>query len=495
MDGDTISLRDCPGVISFIDSGDLAGLRFVNDSRVACRGDIFVAINGRTTDGHNWARMAVENGCAGVVAEHPIAGLHCPVCVVSDSRLAWAWLKLAEFGNPHRKLRISGVTGTNGKTTVTWILRSILQSAGIQTGLSGTIEYSDGRQNRSSDLTTPDAGELARLFREMRNARSTDCILEISSHALDQKRCIGFRLATAALTSISQDHLDYHETLDRYRDCKLQIAELLETDQPLLVNLDDPGCREALPRLKEVPVITYGEAEAAELRISARTSTADGQRIRLELDCGPLEIETQLYGAHNAGNLAAAIGMARQLGLEPAQIQQGLARMKPIPGRMQRLDGSQPFQVFIDFAHTPDALSGLLQAGRQFTSGRLLLVFGAGGDRDRSKRPRLAQAACAADEIFVTSDNPRSESPLRIIEEVCRGFGADDQFHRIVDRREAIAAALNAARPGDTVLIAGRGHETTQYIGTREIAFSDQRVTQRLLLDLIARNASDTVGA
>ncbi len=494
MDGDSISLRDCPGVISFINSGDLAGLRFVNDSREAGRGDVFVAIRGRTTDGHDWARLAVENGCTGVVAERPLAGLSCPVCVVSDSRLAWAWLKLAQYGNPHRSLRISGVTGTNGKTTVTWILRSILQAAGIQTGLSGTIEYSDGRQNHSSDLTTPDAGELARLLREMRNARSADCILEISSHALDQKRCIGFRLATAALTSISQDHLDYHESLERYRDCKLKIAELLEPGRPLFVNLDDPGCREALSRLSAVPVITYGEAEDADLRISARTITSDGQRFCLELDFGPLEIRTPLFGAHNAGNLAAAVGMARQLGVEPEHITRGLNSMRPIPGRMQRLDGPQPFQVFVDFAHTPDALAGLLQTCRQLTAGRLLLVFGAGGDRDRSKRPGLALAARGADEIFVTSDNPRSEPPLQIIDEICRGFGKEDPFHRIVDRREAIAAALAAAQPDDIVLIAGRGHETTQYIGTREIAFSDQRVTQRLLKDLNERNASDSVG-
>lgn len=490
MDGDAISLRNCPGVISFIDCGDLTGTRFVCDTRLIGSGDVFVALRGRSADGHDHVADAVHAGSIGIVSERPLAGLKNPICVVADSRRAWAWMKMAQFGNPHESLRISGVTGTNGKTTVSWLLRSILQAAGRQTGLAGTVEYSDGRQNHSSELTTPDAGELARLFRQMQNVGTTDCVLEISSHAIDQQRCSGFQLDTAAITSISQDHLDYHGTVEEYRSCKLRIAELLKPGGTLLLNIDDPVCRESLDQLQGVRLQTWGESADADLRILHRQPTDQGQIIQLQSSSAMLEIHTSLFGKHNACNIAAAVGMAMQSGIPEETILRGLHSMRPIPGRMESVTAGQPFHVFVDFAHTPDAIAESIETCRQLTSGRLLLVFGAGGDRDRNKRPGMAKAAEHADKVFVTSDNPRSESPQQIIAEICAGFHRLDHVHQITDRREAIAAAVTSAKAGDVVLICGRGHEDTQYIGTREIAFSDCRISQRLLQDLMAGNNS-----
>lgn len=482
MVGDRISLRQALGAVSFVDCGDIEVRGLSCDSRTIRRGDLFVALPGVRTDGRDCAADAVRQGASAVLTQLPLSGIGVPQCVVRDVRAAWARLCMVWHQVPIDTLCVTGITGTNGKTTCTWLLRSILQAAGHATGLLGTIEYNDGRASQPAALTTPDAAELARLFSRMTQHRTRHCVMEISSHAIDQRRCHAVPLSAAAITNITQDHFDYHGTAEHYRRTKARIANLLKSGAPLLVGVDDPGCRRVLDELpSETTVITFGLQSGAVLQGSVLARQGDITRLQLQLQGARLEVCTPLAGRHNLQNCLAAAGLAEQLGVHPDQIVAGLEQVRSVPGRMERISAGQDFEVYVDYAHTPDGLRHCLQTVREQTPGRVICVFGAGGDRDRQKRPLMAQATESADIVIVTSDNPRSEHPALIISEIMAGFRSLDHVQQDPDRAAAIRRALQLARSGDSVVIAGRGHESMQQIGARQICFDDRRVARRLL--------------
>jgi UDP-N-acetylmuramoyl-L-alanyl-D-glutamate--2,6-diaminopimelate ligase len=313
---------------------------------------------------------------------------------------------------------------------------------------------------------------------------STHCVMEISSHALHQQRCSALLLSAAAITNITRDHLDYHSSWDDYLRSKLLIAELIQPGVPLLLGSDDPGCRKAAELLHGLPIRSFGFSDECQDRVVILESSAAGQSLLLLLDQDALEVHIPLVGAHNALNALTAAALARQLRVPNDAIVGGLQQLSGVPGRMESIKAGQPFNVFVDFAHTPDGLQQAMATLRPVTHGRIIVVFGAGGDRDREKRPLMAQAVETADLILVTSDNPRSESPLQIIEDICSGFQTTAHVQRSTDRETAIRAAIHSARPGDSVLIAGRGHETLQQVHDRQIHFDDRRVVARILKEL-----------
>ncbi len=482
-----ISLRKIPGTVAFLGCGDLVANRFCHDSRLVQSGDVFIAIRGVSVDGQSFAANAVRAGAVAIITDRPLAGLPVPQCIVRDPRASRAWIAMAQQDFPAARMTLAGITGTNGKTTTAWLLRSILKANNLRTGLIGTIEYSDGLYSRTAALTTPDPEELAFLLQRMTACEATHCVMEISSHALHQRRCSPLRLSAAAITNITRDHLDYHGSPEAYLASKLLIADLLTPDTPLLLGTDDPGCRTAAEQLPHVPRRSFGFASDCDLRVQVQQADAAGQRLLLDLEHGSIEITTPLIGSHNALNLLAAAALAEQLQVPHAAIVRGLEEVAGVPGRMEAVNAGQSFSVFIDFAHTPDSLRLAMQTLQPITPGRLIVVFGAGGDRDRDKRPLMAQAVANAEIIIVTSDNPRTERPQQIIDEICAGFADTSRVTRCTDREAAIQMALKVAEPGDTVLIAGRGHETTQQIQNRQIHFDDRRVAARILRELLAK--------
>jgi len=452
------------------------------DSRKIQPGSVFAAIGGSEQDGHDYVDAAVAAGAVAVVSERPLQGLPVPQVIVPSSARAFGQLCQAIHGNPAQQLNIAGITGTNGKSTTAWLLRNILQVAGYRSGLLGTIQYSDGHNDYKPRLTTPDADLQSQLMAAMVRNGARHCVMEISSHALHQQRCGGVELAAGLITNITHDHLDYHRSAAEYRSAKSLIADLLHCDAPLLLNADDSGVRRLVSEgVLSCRTILFGESEEAELRATVLRQTHRSQRIRLSLAQGDADVRVRLIGRHNASNCLAAAGMAEQLGIGLREIVAGLVGTSGVPGRLERVDEGQPFQVYVDYAHTPDALRHCLQTVRSFTHGNLICVFGAGGDRDRQKRPGMAQAASVADRVFLTSDNPRSESPEEIIADILRGFSSGRHVDVDTDRREAIRRALETAQPGDAVVVAGKGHEQCQVIGMESQFFDDRLVVREIL--------------
>jgi UDP-N-acetylmuramoyl-L-alanyl-D-glutamate--2,6-diaminopimelate ligase len=486
MEVRSISLRDSLGAVSFVSTGDIVASRLCCDSRLVQPGDVFVALRGSNVDGHLHLESAVAKGAVGVVVDRPSSRISVPQCVVADTRAAFARICLDLIGAPQKSIRVNGVTGTNGKSTTTWLMRSVLEAAGRKTGLLGTLEYFDGRLSEPAVLTTPDSEQIARYLAQMARNDVTECVLEISSHALHQQRCAGITLANAAITNITQDHFDYHGDLTKYRAAKSQIASLLVHDGALLLGIDDEGCRAVRGQFStDRRIVTFGFHSGADLRVEQLQASASGQLLQLHLHSSSFEVQTKLVGRHNALNILAAAGLAEQSGIASNEIHVGLERAVSVPGRMERIDVGQQFSVFIDYAHTPDGIRQCVATAKTLTAGRVILVFGAGGDRDRSKRPLMAMAAKNSDIVLVTSDNPRSEKPDLIIADIVTGFDSTERVLTFVDRQQGIREALQLAEPGDVVVIAGRGHEKNQQIGDRRICFDDRRVTRRLLLELL----------
>ncbi|MDG1895110.1 MAG: UDP-N-acetylmuramoyl-L-alanyl-D-glutamate--2,6-diaminopimelate ligase [Fuerstiella sp.] len=483
MNDTTLSLQQLLPEAQFVNCRDIAISRVSTDSRRIHRGDVFVAVTGNTYDGHGFIDEAIARGAVAIVVQRFISNSSIPQCIVNCTATAHALTSMALAVGQQQSTTVAGITGTNGKTTTSWMLRSILESAGHRTGLIGTICTSDGVDSTSSMLTTPSAGVLADHFRRMSLARTSHCALEISSHALVQKRCAGIHLSAAAITNVTQDHFDYHGTQDAYEAAKADITSLLYPEAPLLLNADDPGCQSIMKRLdRDTRIVTYGnDNPAAELRSTVLRKTHRSQRVRLSLAQGDAEFRLRLIGRHNVSNCLAAAGIAEQLGISLSHIVDGLQALHAVPGRVERIDEGQPFQVLVDYAHTPDALAQCLDAVRDFVPGRLICVFGAGGERDRSKRPLMAHAAMAADVAIVTSDNPRSEDPGQIITDITAGFSADAVYVSETDRQQAISVALEQAEPGDVVVVAGRGHERTQESAGAKLSFDDREVVRQLL--------------
>jgi UDP-N-acetylmuramoyl-L-alanyl-D-glutamate--2,6-diaminopimelate ligase len=441
-------------------------------------GALFCALRGARADGHDFAAEAVARGAAAVMVERPL-DVPVPQAIVPDVRVAMALAAAAVAGHPSRDLQVVGVTGTNGKTTSTFLLRAMLEAAGRRCGLIGTIEARVGGAAVPLRHTTPDALELQHLFARMRDAGDVACAMEVSSHALAQRRTAGTRFAAALFTNLTRDHLDYHEGVEDYYLAKRALflrSEAEGGNPPGAVNLDDEFGRRLA---REAGALSYAIDAPADVRPVAASGLGSGIEARIATPRGPVEIESRLRGRFNLANLTGAVAVGELLGLPHDAVAAGLASVAGVPGRFEAIDAGQPFVVIVDYAHTPDSLQNVLRAARELAAaGRLIVVFGCGGDRDRGKRPLMGAAAGAlADVAVVTSDNPRSEEPKAIISEILAGTG--DAAARLVvepDRRAAIGWAVGEAAAGDVVVIAGKGHEQGQERNSLVTPFDDRLV-------------------
>jgi UDP-N-acetylmuramoyl-L-alanyl-D-glutamate--2,6-diaminopimelate ligase len=447
------------------------------DARVVTPGTLFFCVPGTRADGHDFAPLAVERGAVALVVERPL-DLPQPQLVVVDARAAMAVAADEFFGRPSEQLVIAGVTGTNGKTTTAFLLHSVLDAAGLRPGLLGTVESRIGGERRPAVRTTPEAIDVQRTLREMVDAGDRSCAMEATSHGSELRRLDRVRFDALVFTNLTQDHLDFHGTLERYYDAKRQ---LFLGDEPpaAAVNVeDDYGRRLAgeLRTLGRAELLTFGLDPAADVHPAGLELGPEGARFAVDR----LEIRTKLRGRFNVENVLGAVAAARLLGLPADAVAQGIARVEGVPGRFEAVDEGQPFAVLVDYAHTPDSLDNVLRAARSVADGRVICVFGCGGDRDRDKRPQMGRIASElADVAIVTSDNPRSEEPLAIIDEILAGAGPGVEVEP--DRRTAIGRAVELAVAGDVVLIAGKGHEQGQEFHGEKIPFDDREVAREAL--------------
>jgi UDP-N-acetylmuramoyl-L-alanyl-D-glutamate--2,6-diaminopimelate ligase len=459
-----------------------------HDSRRVTAGQVFVALRGQHADGVAYAAQAIERGAMAVVAEQPAAQpFDVPWIVVSDARVALAVLAAASAGDPSHAMQVVGITGTNGKTTTAYLTAAIFDAAGIPCGLLGTVGYRIGQEVREATHTTPEAPEVQNLLREMVDSGCGACAMEVSSHALSLHRVDGMRFAAGVFTNLTRDHLDFHADMEAYFKAKRRLFEMLPSDAPAIVNVDDPRGG-SLTEIGRRPV-TYAINRPADVMPGPLSFSLRGLSFEVRTPHGALQINSSLVGRPNVYNILAAAATATALELPLQAIEEGIARLEGVPGRFQVVSSDRDdITVVVDYAHTDDALRNLLETARPLAQGRLVTVFGCGGDRDRTKRPLMgAVAGRLSDVIVITSDNPRSEDPVRIIEEVQRGITPDTRRNdaqrivAIVDRREAISRAVEMARPGDLVLIAGKGHEKYQVIGGRVFPFDDAAVAREAL--------------
>jgi UDP-N-acetylmuramoyl-L-alanyl-D-glutamate--2,6-diaminopimelate ligase len=466
------------------------------DSRKVAPGNLFVAVPGIREDGRRYIQDALGRGATAVVLEGGdiLAGSATGRILVPSSRAALARLADAYFGHPSRTLTVVGITGTNGKTTTSLLVEALFRHGGRRTGVIGTIQYRIGAETRPAGQTTPEAVELQSLLAEMAERGVTGVAMEVSSHALALHRADGVEFDVAVFTNLTQDHLDFHGTFDSYRAAKARLFSLLAAgSKPRrvgVINVDDPAGPAMVAGL-DLPTLTFGLGSQAAVRPRRFESSMAGIRMDVETPRGALEIHSPLVGEHNVMNLlaATAVGLALDMGVDT--VAGALASVAAVPGRFERVEAGQPFLVVVDYAHTPDALERVLWTARRLVAagGRLAVVFGCGGDRDRGKRPLMgAIAARLADRIWVTSDNPRGERPEAIIAEIVAGIPAVhatlDRHVTIADRKAAIQRALAWARAGDVVVIAGKGHETYQIIGSRILPFDDREVARAALAEL-----------
>ncbi|GLV13680.1 UDP-N-acetylmuramoyl-L-alanyl-D-glutamate--2,6-diaminopimelate ligase [Alicyclobacillus hesperidum] len=471
-------------------------LHIVTDSRQATAGTLFAAIPGHTVDGHAFAAQAVENGAAALLVERRIENIPrgVPQVIVRDSRHMAALLADRLFGRPSRRLRVVGVTGTNGKTTVTHLVRHLLEVSGKRTGVIGTVGAKYGDVELPLPNTTPEAVEVHRLLRVFADAGCSHAVMEVSSHALVERRAAGVAFASAAFTNLTQDHLDFHGTMERYAAAKsLLFARLGNAfDESTgnaphaVINADDPWAQTMMDATT-APILTYGIEREADIRAEDVQLSAAGAHLRVRTPVGILTAHTGLIGHFNVYNALAAIAIALVEGVQLDTIATGLASYAGVPGRCERIDGGQPFGVFVDYAHTPDGVANILTSVREFAQGRVIVVIGCGGDRDRTKRPRMAEtAAQLADLAIFTSDNPRSEDPHAILADMRAGIPANlaSKVREQVDRRQAIRDAIREARPTDIVVIAGKGHEDYQIIGSERLHFDDREEARLAIADL-----------
>jgi UDP-N-acetylmuramoyl-L-alanyl-D-glutamate--2,6-diaminopimelate ligase len=474
--------------------------RLVQDSRAAGPGALFVAVRGFHSDGHSFIPQALELGAVAVVAEEgasiaPTGGV--PVVRVPDTRKALARLATTFYGRPSTKLKLVGITGTKGKTTTSYLTRSIIEAAGQRAGLIGTIDYRIGDRIYPAPNTTPESVDLQALLAKMVEQRAGYCVMEVSSHALALGRTDGCVFEAAAFTNLAPEHLDFHASLDEYFQAKLTLFAGLGPEKTAVVNQDDARCGEIL-RGTTARVITYGLGGGADIRpVGEIEHDRKGLRFRAATPLGEILIASTLMGMYNVQNILAAVGLGVALGCAGDAISKGIRDMAAVPGRMETVDAGQDFSVIVDYAHTEESLRSLLCAVRDVCMGRVITVFGCGGDRDRSKRPHMGAAALAgSDLVIVTSDNPRTEDPLVIIREIESGMqeaghritNADDRapaggkpYLVIPDRAAAIETAVAAAGPGDAVVLAGKGHEEYQIVGNKKFHFDDREEARRAI--------------
>jgi UDP-N-acetylmuramoyl-L-alanyl-D-glutamate--2,6-diaminopimelate ligase len=466
-----------------------------HDSRQAGPGWIFVALRGLKADGTAFAPQAMAQGAAAIVAEaaSPAASSanDVPHVIVKDARLALALLAAEFHGHPSHRMQVIGITGTNGKTTTSYLLSAIFEAAGVRTGLMGTVAYRTGARQIDATRTTPEAPELQAMLRQMVDEGCGACAMEVSSHALALRRVDGTRFAAAVFTNLTRDHLDFHADMEDYFAAKRRLFEMLPDGAPAIVNLDDPRgvvLSDTVLAASGSRRVTYAINRRADVSPGPLSYSLAGLRFEVRTPRGALRVRSRLVGRPNVYNILAAAATASALDLPHDAIERGLDHLTGVPGRFELASRPEDdITVVVDYAHTDDALRNLLETARPLAERRLITVFGCGGDRDRSKRPLMGMvAARLSDVVVITSDNPRSEDPARIIDEVKRGAqpelrGGDTELLAIVDRREAIAEAVRRAQAGDVVLVAGKGHEKYQEIGGAVLPFDDVAVAREAL--------------
>ncbi|MBW2366939.1 MAG: UDP-N-acetylmuramoyl-L-alanyl-D-glutamate--2,6-diaminopimelate ligase [Deltaproteobacteria bacterium] len=470
-------------------------------------GGLFVAISGHRADGHDYIDDAISRGAAAIVAEKEIDCTR-PLVQVTDSRRALAELAAAFYNNPSHRLNLVGITGTNGKTTVTYLVEGMLASAGYRVGVIGTVNYRYGGRQFDNPVTTPESLDLQRILAKMEAAGVTHVVMEVSSHAVDLSRVVSCCFTVGAFTNLTQDHLDYHKTMVAYWDCKRRFfTENILTGPTggrtvVVVNSDDEHGKSLLADLASThaQVVPFGQADGA-VRPMAVTTDALGIRGQVSIPTGVVDISSQLVGMHNLENLLCAVGIGVALSLPPRNIVAGIKSVTHVPGRLERISDPDGRLIFVDYAHTPDALKNVLTTLLGITTRRIVCIFGCGGDRDTGKRAPMGEiSGRLANLSIVTSDNPRGESPEKIIDQIIDGirplgidrlsahdvgdWNSESAYLVMPDREEAIQIGIQVAGPGDVVLIAGKGHETYQLIGAQRLRFDDRVAAREVLVDL-----------
>ena len=479
-------IRQLPGAVVAGNGADRTVCDLTIDSRTAGPGSLFICIKGVNTDGHKYIAKAAAQGAVAALTE---ADTEVPegmtVIRVPSTQEAVKTLAPWFYDWPARKMRMIGVTGTNGKTTTTNILRTLLTRTGHKVGLIGTINVMIGDQVRTSHNTTPDVVDLQKMLYEMVESHCDTCVMEVSSHALALDLVAGIEYDTAVLTNITQDHLDFHKTMENYREAKAllftRLHEGVKPNKTAVFNSDDPSSALIMPRVK-TKIMTYGKGKDNDVYPLTFHVAATHMELNLHTPVGEMDLKLHITGEFNVYNVMGSICAAIAEGLTREDIIRGLDDFAGVPGRFQLIHAGQPFTVVVDYAHTPDGLENVLKTARQITKGKLWVIFGAGGDRDRKKRPIMGQIVLRlADLIIVTSDNPRSEDPEAIIRDIEEGLKENPEgkeIHKITDRREAIDYAMAHAKPEDVVMIAGKGHENYQILKDRTIHFDDGEVVR-----------------
>ena len=458
------------------------------DSRQVGPGSLFCAIEGNRVDGHAFIEQAIERGATAVVSQKPNLTTRATHIQVQDSREALARLAATFYADPSTRLRLVGVTGTNGKTTTTFLIKHLLERAGQPTGLIGTVGYQIGQRVLPAHRTTPESVDLQELFSQALDAGCVNLAMEVSSIALALNRVDEVRFRVGVFTNLTQDHLDFHRGMKEYFQAKEKLFAMISSDLPevgaAVINVDDPYGQQLVARFSDrLTVLTYGMGARADFRASSFRVESTGTSYQLDVKGKSYLVRVPLIGRFNIYNSLAALAAASSLGVDIRSSVLALARAPQIPGRLEAVPAKRQFQVFVDYAHTDDALSNVMKTCRDLNPARLIVVFGCGGDRDRAKRPLMGAVADQfADYAIVTSDNPRKEDPEAIIREVVAGFKGK-KFETIVDRREAINRAITLARPRDIVLIAGKGHEKYQEFHDHTVPFDDIEVALRALED------------
>ena len=483
----TLPVSDRPEMLADAAALEVPCAGVTYDSRRVVPGSIFVALRGLKVDGLTFVPQATASGAAAIVSEHPAPAMsRVPWVVVKDARQALALLAADFFGDPSRQMQVVGITGTNGKTTTSYLLHAIFEAAHIRCGLMGTVTYRIGDRAFDATRTTPEAPEVQGFMRQMVDAGCGACVMEVSSHALALHRVDGIRFSAGIFTNLTRDHLDFHGDMESYFAAKRRLFEMLPPESPAVINLDDPRGA-SLVEVAGRP-ITYAIARTADVTPGPLSYSLTGLRFDVRTSQGTIAVHSRLVGRPNVYNILAAIAASTALGIPVDAVEQGLSALPGVPGRFEVTSTSDDdVTVVVDYAHTDDALRNLLETARAMAPHRVITVFGAGGDRDRTKRPLMGMvAARLSDVVVITSDNPRTEDPLRIIEEVKRG--AEPETRRsnrevlsIPDRAAAIGRAIHLANRGDVVLIAGKGHEKYQEINGRAQAFDDVAVAREAL--------------
>ncbi len=474
-----------PGLPAAVREAEIRGITC--DSRQVAAGSRFVAIPGHKTDGAQFVDDAIRRGAAAIVAEREIPNCPVPVLIVPSARAALADLAVRFHDDPTSKMNVVGVTGTNGKTTTTYLLRSIFEAADEKVGVLGTISHSIGARTIPSDNTTPGADTLQRYFAERKAGGCSSAAMEVSSHALDQDRVRGIRFAAGIFTNLTRDHMDYHPTMEHYRDAKGRLFEALPARGVAALNADDEVSACYADRT-DAHVVYFGLKRRADVTAKIELGTFHGTRLRLRMGTEEVVVNTRLIGTHNVYNILGAAACTWAMGYDLDQIKTGVENLVAVPGRLEPVDAGQEFAVLVDYAHTDDALRNVLHCLRPLLRGRLIVVFGCGGDRDRGKRPKMGKVATElADKVILTSDNPRSESPTAILSDIAAGVTDKSKVLVEPDRRGAIKLAMQLAGKDDVVLLAGKGHETYQIFKEQTLAFDDRLVAKEVLGELARR--------